>query len=345
MKKLILLITSLGIVGYIMPVFAIKMDTLYQASAPVASQSAEDRAQILQQALGDVLIKVSGNDHVLDDAAVRSQLEAANNLMQEYSYQRSGNGYILQVSFDPDGVNRLLAKASVPIWGKNRPLLMVWAVYEAPQNSAVIISDDGIHGISTVLKQNMAKRGLPVIFPMMDVQDMNLVAPTDIFELSAPTLKKAAKRYACDALLVGRIIAEKNGYVSRWTLLLGGDQWTWNIAGATKEDLLNTLTNYTADTLAGRYAVAVSRVLQAKLMLKITGITETNDLDSLVGYIKHIASVMDVEPIQILGSEAVVRVKVQGSQQSFTEALALGKRLTLQPSPSDSDLLVYEWNH
>src|SRR5579872_2407798 len=253
--------------------YCVKVAALYQGVVPVASQSADMRSQLASDALAQVLIKVSGNSDILNNSNVKEHLNSADSLMQEFGYVPAPNipgntkPYFLQLNFDPDGVNKILREAGAPLWGQNRPLLLVWFEYEEPDHPAEVIGADSGSNISVMLKQNTDRRGVPVIFPALDVEDLGQVSVNDVQMMNLPKLISAAKRYASDAILIGRIIRDANGYRTEWKLVMGNDQWGWNITGKTLQDTLTALADHVADTLGGRYASVITNTVQSHFTL------------------------------------------------------------------------------
>ena len=84
----------------------------YAGSAPVASQSDEDRAAALRAAFGQVVVKVSGSSSVLTRPDVVRAMSKADRYMQSYGYQNDPAqppGHMqLVVQFDRSGVDALL---------------------------------------------------------------------------------------------------------------------------------------------------------------------------------------------------------------------------------------------
>jgi len=346
MKKFgLVLICLFGMIGM---VNAVRVADLYQGRVPVASQSQEERNQVLQQGLGQVLVKVSGNTQVLNNPKVQSHLSGANSLVQEFSYSASHQPnetkpYLLQLDFDVDSVNAILSDAGVPIWGQHRPLILIWLEDEAPGHPAEMINAESTQTISSVLKQNAYRRGIPVIFPAMDIQDLSQIAINDIVTMDITKLTNAAKRYGSDAILIGRIVQDANGYNTQWKFILSQDQWGWNVTGKSLPDVLAALTDHVADALAGRYATVVTDNVQAKVMIKVTGITLEDDFTRLMSYLKHLTTVADVEVVRVANDAVILRVSVRGNQTSFMQSILSEKKLT--PEPEDNQMLVYQWNH
>lgn len=100
---------------YLTPAIAVAAG-LYTGTAPVNSQSDEDRAGALRIALGQVLVKLSGDPTVLSRPEVTKALARADRYMQQYSYapntgadtSQSAARLLLVVQFDRDGIDGIL---------------------------------------------------------------------------------------------------------------------------------------------------------------------------------------------------------------------------------------------
>lgn len=330
---------------------AVRVTALYQGVLPVASQSASERNQLASTALAQVLVKVSGSNDILNNPKVKERLNSASSLMQEFSYSPAGNipgntkPYFLQLNFDVEGVNKILRDAGAPIWGQSRPLLLVWLTYEASGHAAEMIGADAGGNISLMLKQNTDRRGIPVIFPALDVEDLAQVSVSDVSAMNVPKLMGTTKRYASDAILIGRIMQDANGYNTQWKLVMGNDQWEWNIPGKTIQETLANVADRIGDTLGGRYATVITNTVQSNITLKIVNVSEAEDFVQVMNYIKHLTPVSNVELQQITGSDMIVTVSLRGTQESFEKALSVGQKLTPVANDGKQPTLVYQWNH
>lgn len=85
---------------------------LYAGTAPVASQSDEDRAVALRAAFGQVIVKLSGNSAVLTRPDVVRAMSKVDRYMQSYGYQNDPAqpaGHLqLVVQFDRGSIDSLL---------------------------------------------------------------------------------------------------------------------------------------------------------------------------------------------------------------------------------------------
>ncbi len=352
MKRLgwLLLYLTLGLFLMAGVANAVRVTALYQGVVPVASQSAQERERLLQPALSQVFIKVSGSNQVLNNTALKARLSSANTLMQEFSYTPAPSfvaattPYLLHINFDADGVNKLLRDAGVPIWGQNRPLILVWLDFEMLNHKPEIIGANAASDIPVILKQNMDRRGVPVIFPAMDMQDISQVTANDVATMDLVKLTTAAKRYGSDAILVGRITQDEKGYNTQWKLVMDTDQWSFSPPGKTLVDSFAALADNIADTLAGRYAAVMTNDAQIKLSVKIVGITQSDDFSQVMNYVKHLTAVTNVEVAHVTENEVTLDVSLRGTENTFVQAVSIGQKLTPLPSENKT-MLVYQWNH
>ncbi len=331
---------------------AVKMGSLYKGTVPVTTQATEERNQAIQQALEQVMIKVSGTDQILNNPKFKSILSSASTLMQQFSYTTPTPGknsapYLLEIQFDPTGVNQWLRDAGATTWGQNRPLVLAWIAYEAPGHPAEMISSDSLNDVPALLKQNAEKRGLPFILPVMDMTDLTQASVKDVTDIAIPKLLDAAKRYASDAILIGHITQDSNQLVSQWKLLLGNDQWNWNLSGKSMNEIAPALIADITNTLAARFAVVTTNTVQKDMPMKVTGITHYRDCAQLTRYLSHLPPVANVEITKILAdNDVVLKISLRSTQESFIQALSLGKKLTpMDPASNPIDtMVVYKWN-
>lgn len=345
MRKLLWVCLSVYLFCLTQTVLAVRLNSLYQAKVPVTSQSAAERNRMLAPGLQQVLIKVSGNPHVLDNPKVKTQLSAGETLMQSFSYSAAPltKAYILQIDFDPDAINKILRDAGVPIWEQDRPLVLVWLAYQATGHPAEILASDAANLMPAQFKQIAEQRGVPLIFPVMDVAEMSQVSVNDVATPVLPTLMNAAKRYGSDALLIGNVQQTPTGYTTQWKWIMGTEQMNWTIADKDINNVFTTLTAHLADTLASRYASVESNTVQSTLTLKVIGIAQGDDVENLMTYIKHLTPVTDAQLINVENDHVMLSISLRSSPAAFIQALSVGQKL-LPDEHTAPAALIYKWN-
>jgi hypothetical protein len=328
---------------------AVEMQSIYQASVPVASQSDADRVAALQKGLEQVLIEVSGNSHILDNnAKLKASLAHAEDIVQQYSYATPPQApkitpYLFIVRFEPEEVNRLLRDAGTATWGQNRPLILVWLAYEAPGHPADIV-DTADKNMQVLFKNSARQRGLPLIFPVMDASEVVQLNVGDVLNKAMPVLKLASVRYASHAILIGHLTQTAVGVASDWQLILGPDQWAWSIAGKDPTEVFTGLVNNISDKLAERYSAVVTNAVQSHVTLQVTGLKQQTDLADLMKYLQQLTPVADVQLKSVAGDAIILDVNLRGNEQAFIQAASLGNNLEALTSGNPQDgILQYKW--
>lgn len=223
------------------PVWAVKIKTLYEVEMSVASQASEARAEAIRDGFHDVLIKLTGDQDIAKSKLIKSSLDKADYFVQEYSYSSptvSSATYTLRIKYNQQDVNRLLRKAGAKHWGETRPLVLVWLATINDRHEVDILGVETANDVLQKFKKQGQRFGLPLIFPVMDVADMEKVSSENITAVSLPELRDASKRYEPDVLLVGTISHDDTGYQGRWNLIWKDKTWDWSITGETQEKVI-----------------------------------------------------------------------------------------------------------
>ncbi|OGT43275.1 MAG: hypothetical protein A3F42_06990 [Gammaproteobacteria bacterium RIFCSPHIGHO2_12_FULL_37_34] len=348
MKKLLVVIVLICFPFHL--ALAVKVSSLYQAEIAVASQASDEREQAIKDGFLQVLMKVSGHAQIEKNPLIHSNLKRAEYYVQEFSYQipsTSASQYLLQIHYNINDVNRLLKRAGISSWGQNRPLILVWLAFTDKEDTREIIgNEESTMNILDYMKQQAKNTGLPFIFPMMDVEDMNRISVDNVIEKSLPILKDVSKRYAPDALLIGHLQQHDDGFESEWQFVLNGEQWDWSISGITAKHIISSVISEVGQTLSKRYTVkVVDHASPIWLKLEVTNITQRDDLVQLIHYLKQLTPVSQVQLLQVSGNSVKLSVLIQGSLVTFQQHASIGKRLIPSSSESSGNQLVYEWAH
>lgn len=342
MKKLLL---SLLLLLPTSSALAVKVTSLYQAELPVSSQSDEARVEAVGQGFQQVLLKVSGDPHVEANPMIKPALLKPEYYVQEFSYllpTPNSSHYLIRIRYDKDDVNRLLRKSGVAYWGENRPLILVWMAVTNEKRRTEMVGSETRSTLADVVVREGEKFGLPLIFPVMDMADLNQVTSHDVISTSLPLLQEASKRYAPDALLIGKMLKTDDGYVCKWLLVLDNDQWEFTAQDKVFENAIDSIMSQASQTLAKHYVV--KRTKQSlSLKVEVTGVTEHEDLAQLMQYLKQLTPVQQVQLSEVSGDTVEVGVKVFGSMDNFLKNASIGKHLVLKSQDLPNNKLFYEW--
>lgn len=197
---------------------AIEVKDLYQASVTINSRNNADRAIALKEALAAVMVKVGGNQSVLDNKIIKKSLLNYRLYLNQYRYQLKmidtikpvienqiqAKQLFLLANFNENKINQLFQQANLAIWGSLRPQVLLWLVNEDGL-SRKIMSNSTNSDLPSMVNDFSAQRGLPILMPLMDLTDASEITLSDIWGRFEQPVRKASSRYFAEAIVVMRI--------------------------------------------------------------------------------------------------------------------------------------------
>jgi hypothetical protein len=134
------------------------------------------------------------------------------------------------VEFYSGRVEQALESLGKPVWGEERPLTLLWIAIDGGAGERVLLSDSGIvvdgvadtaavgvspqtaalaEAIRAKIAEIADERGLPIRYPLLDLEDLLTVPSADIWGGFDLQVEAASQRYGADAILIGRIRASE----------------------------------------------------------------------------------------------------------------------------------------
>lgn len=314
---------------------------LYQVELPTQNQTGNfDQKTLLKEALKTVLVRISGSSQFLNTPEVTSALTNVDGYVKQFSYhQRSALEKTIKVIFNENRVNALLNSVKQSPWNKNRPLTLVW-----------LHGADREPSLASNMEKILNQRGIPCVFPLMDLTDTALVSEQDLMGEGTAALEEAAKRYNPDVILSGRL-AETNGiWQTHWRFINQGEKTDWDNSGAE----LNVVLNQVADTLTlklkGGNVVAsadqTDKPVINHLILTVSGNLDVQQYNKILEYLRRLPGVTEAEVAQIMPDKTLFELVTNQSKAVLINAIAEGqvltKTLTAVESTTEEDAMVYE---
>ncbi len=319
-------------------VFAVEVKDLYEAEVPVVDQSESVRRGAMAAALREVLVKVSGHSSAEQDLALDATAEAAR-AVQQYRYQRSSSGsqsnLSLWVRFERGVVEQLLHAHGLPVWGAQRPLTLVWLVVEEEGRRLLVGAND--QGMAReALERGSRLRGLPINFPLLDLGDRANIQAADVWGDFREIILEASRRYAPQAVLVGRLHPlGGTTWQVRWSLYIGDEQLArWDAQGQSAEVMLSAGIRSTADHLALRFA----RLTDATgvVTMKVTDVAGLSAYRRVINYLTALHGVREVQVEAVAADAITLRLVFDGVKENIEQMLRLGDSLVPVNGAADS---------
>jgi uncharacterized protein len=314
----------------LLPVTAVQAaaENLFESEVVVSNQSPGVRTHAMKTALQEVLVRVAGQDAVLTTEAAKAMLKNPAQRVQQYRYFTvSGSEppvLKLWVRFDGEAIRQALQQQGVTYWGAERPDTLVWLAVEDRGKRYVVAADDGTdvyHQIERAARQ----RGVPVLFPLLDLEDQSQVQFSDIWGGFFDNVMEASKRYNPQAVLIGRLNrSPSGGWSSRWHLAVAGSPSSWTDSRQQLDTLAQQGIADTADILASRFAVSQAGGNLETVTVSIKGVNTLADYARLSEYLAGLTAVVDVQVAKVAGTEIQYALQLNGSLQDLIHTVTIG---------------------
>lgn len=315
------------------PVHAVKVSGLYQATISVSDESVSKRRIALKQALGKVLVKVTGDRNIKKNMSVGLLFERSERFVQQYRYHQATNKWgqkkatsELWVQFDENALNEALKTYGVTIWGKERPSILVWIVYQKDENRFFVNLEESSEYLN-ILENRAAARGVRLLFPLLDLQDNSQISVTDVWGGFTEPILKASKRYQSDAVLTGKFVQIlPTLWQSKWSVYFDEQMINWTSQSDIADIVLEEGIDELVDKLVSHYTNTEEKNTEAIELL-------VNDIDSLdkyaqtFSYLKLLQSVFTVNVKRVSSTYVVFELTSDRGSDGIYQEIALDKIL------------------
>jgi len=301
---------------------------LFESEVIVPSQAPAVRAQAMQSALEEVLVRVTGQNSVLQTEPARALLQKPARLVQQYRYFTAPGSeppvLKLWVRFDGDAIRQALQQQGLAYWGTERPDTLVWLAVE-DRGKRYVVSADDVSEVHEQIVQVARQRGVPILFPLMDLEDQSQARFSDIWGGFFEYVLKASARYNPQAILIGRLNrSPSGGWSARWYMDVAGKTASWSDSRQELAVLLQQGMDDTADQLASRFAVANYNGSANVVSISVDGVRSLAEYARINEYLASLTSVVDVQVEQVTGSQVQYSLQLNGGLQDLTRTVSIG---------------------
>lgn len=327
-------------------VSAAQVTDLYQGKAPTSG----DMTAAQSQALGDVLIKVSGRRDILTQPNVVKALAAPADYVQRYSYQDVGPVKFLKADFDVTKVNALIGQSKFALLGPARPQMAIWLVVD--QGERRILADQSSDGWAAALRTQAQAMGLPVSIPLMDLDDNMAVNATDVWGRFADPILAASQRYGAEMVVLGKLAPddkEEGKWSIDWGLYgpkpgapTGGEltELTKGAGSGTQAEVAQGFADALAGWLVEHYGSRISGVVSSQVLV-VEGLSGIDGMIQLQKMLQGMATVTKVTIGQLEGDKVTFNLTLQGDKAELVRGLQLESRL--RQVEDNEQGLRYQW--
>ncbi|MCE9970458.1 DUF2066 domain-containing protein [Aeromonas salmonicida] len=321
-------------------VSAAQVTDLYQGKAPTSG----DMVAAQSQALGDVLVKVTGKRDILTQPDVVKALAAPGDYVQHYGYQDVGPVKFLKADFNVAKVNALISQSKFALLGPARPQMALWLVINEGERR--ILPDQSGDGWASALRTQSQAMGLPVSIPLMDLDDNMAVNATDVWGRFAAPILQASQRYGAEMVVLGKLTPEGDKWSIDWGLYgpkAGGElaELTRGSSSGTQAEVAQHFADELAAWLVQNYGARISGVASSQTLV-VEGLSGIDGMITVQKMLQGMASVTKVTIGKLEGDKVTFDLSLQGDKAELIRGLQLESRLR-QIDDNDSGLR-YQWS-
>ncbi len=330
------------------PAQAVRVKGIYQAEVPVENQSAASRRDAFRQAIKKVLIKMTGIKDIAAAPEAEIIIQRATRYVSRYRYMQKaldestaveepGKQLFINVEYDGEALEKLLRQSGLPVWSDNRPAVLLWLAVQNGRER-YILGEDTDDEIKRLVMAAADRRGVPLIFPLQDLEETRRVTFADIRAGFTETVLAASERYNAPITMVGYLKFDRSGKASvKWTTHREGSSSSWQERSVPQEQAVISGIDNLADILASRYAFSGNAGNTLfEYLVSVNGVLGLNDYAGALNYMRGLNFVEEVTPVRVEAGRAHYRVLMRGELMELQRMLDLSELLQPEAIPGSS---------
>ncbi|MBQ0724712.1 MAG: DUF2066 domain-containing protein [Cycloclasticus sp.] len=312
-----------------LPLYAVQVNGLYTAQVVVDDQSQTLRNKAIAVAFNLVLQKASGRTSVLQSPLLQTETPKFSSYVEQFQYQKMADeqtGYLLSISFQKTAIDRFLQRLDVPVWGSNRPDILVWLSLEQAGRVQLVGADS--EQWNSQLTQIALDSGLAITLPLLDLADQQAITTENVWQASPETIELASQRYGAKQVIVAYMKGGTNA----------SKQFDWKLINANGEyvDALH------ADTLEAAFRMSLAKVSErladiyaprgstgeAELSLVLKGVNTLEQFIDVTQYLSSLDMVKRLEWKSMRTDTLELKLNISGEEAVFKKMIALNHVLS-----------------
>ncbi len=313
---------------------------LYRGEAVMDTLGDNAKRIATAQALGQVIVKLTGNPAANGNVVIRRAMPSAASLVAETTTRQDGDTAsgmpvyknVLSVSFDPEAVDALIGAAGLKYWTGARPKPILWLVIDDGRGPRLVTSQQ----LSVVrpLAVRGLERGMRFLLPTGN--SVELAATNSVWTLNAAALQPLTARYQNNTQVIGKVYRSVSGWSAQWVMTQDGAEVArWVDTKADPRQVIASGADGAADAIAKRDAVYLNTGVAGKYRIDVVGVNESQDFIRLMGYLQQMAIVRRVQVIQATPELLRLELDMNVGMKGFNTLIGSGG--TLRGTENNSD--------
>ena len=347
--KILIFYCLIGVLLCISTAKAVEVSDLYLVKWPVAEQSKAARWKATLAGFKEVLIRKSGSQAILQSYEVQQAYSKVTSYLQsfEYSRQQDEGGefpYLISLYFEPRLIDIIIRDSKMPLWGSNRPVTILWIAVEEDFKRHILKDQTDIEvslgsddteqvpesqSLIKSIKENAIRRGLPVISPLMDLEDELIVSISDIWGRFPSTILQASQRYSADSVILGRVKKDGEQWSGEFSYLNQDTQSNFEVFAERPQQVIGQMVDKLAELLCNKYCVVEEIGQKNEVLMNVSDINNFKEFKAAENYLNALSAIKRIDLVKIDQHNVVFKLTLLGQIESLVEGIGLSQQLQI----------------
>lgn len=316
---------------------------LYSAEVEIADATPEARKAGIRQAFEKALTKASGHRNLKGRSGMKSLLAHAQDYVQQFRYRNEAaeaegeaDKRWMWVAFEKSAIQKALRQLGLSVWDKGRPEVLLWLAKETQGQRALLDSEKDL-ALVEALNVAAKQRGLPLLLPIMDLEDQSGLRVGDVWTADRGSVEKASARYGEPLVLAGRLRKSGAKWKAKWTLFLPDRRQEFSSAANSSAETVHGGINKIMDWLADQYVPSSDAGESEQVTLRFLDIGDLRDYSRLMQLLESLDVVTGFAIEESSGDQLLIRARVRGGRDILMHRLSLEAGLAPVASVPDDE--------
>ena len=304
---------------------------LFDVVVPVVDQGARTRTLAERSALESLLKRLTPAPGLTRRPSIAEALRNPDRFYRSASYAPGGEAspWLLTLQFDREAILSLLAQAELPAWVSNRPRYLLWLVEESEDGQRRLL--DAEHPLAQAVVAAGRERAVPLAVPLLDLAELQQVAPWQVWGRFWGVLKPLRSRYEAEGEVILRLRAEGDS----WYVDYEGEGLPMPFSGALRTEApavaLRAVGQGLADALLERLALRLTGEASAIAYLRLDGLEALAQYAEALAVLEGLAGVTEVFVLEAQNDAVLFRLAVTDTPERVLAQLNRDGRFEASP--------------
>lgn len=313
---------------------AIEVSDLFSVQLRATVDSEQERESLMATGLGAILNKLClGECKVSTAELIKSNKYRMSDYTLGYKYIRAVNDLFISIDFNKTKIKELLHDNKVPYLNENRPAVVFWLAIDEANDRAKHWAGDNSSKVVRYLESKGESLSLPFVLPLFDYSDLSL-QPNDIGSTGESLLvKKAAKRYNTDVVVVGELSEFAGEWKSSIKIYFDSDIVEWSGYSKNMLSAFDNIVEQVVGNLIKKYAVGSDMpsvdgvVEEGVVILEISGLNSLTQYNRVIEYLRNLPGVANVQTDGLVDDMGVFLLMHNNSKHAVLRSIKLDRFL------------------